>query len=150
MMEYKVLDNGTAVILSRQPETVYDELHISFSGAPLGATAILESDGNSLYRQLDGVSCSVSVDKLNGVVRVTVVLLDGSASPRRWYCEELFAEKLRDGGTLISPNDMNLPQRFVELKMENEAIRQSHERLEKRLDELEEKFEDLLEGYDLI
>ena len=40
-MEYKVLDNGTAVILTRQPELVYDELYITFTGAPANATAII-------------------------------------------------------------------------------------------------------------
>ena len=44
---------------------------------------------------------------------------------------------------------MNLPQRFVELKLENEGIRQSQERLEGRVKELEDRLEKLLEGYDL-
>ncbi len=148
-MEYKILDNGTAVVLTRQPEMVYDELYIDFSGAPSGATAIFES-GGSLYRLLNGVTCSVPVDKLNGVVKVTVALLDGSARPRKWTCEELLAEKQKNGGTLISPNDMNLPQRFVELKLENESIRQTNDRISMRLKKLEDKLERLLEGYDLI
>ena len=54
MMEYKILDNGTAVVLTRQPELVYDELYIDFSGAPSGATAIFEVGGDSLYRLLHG------------------------------------------------------------------------------------------------
>lgn len=149
-MEYKILDNGTAVVLTRQPELVYDELYIDFSGAPSGATAIFEVGGDSLYRLLHGETCSVPADKLNGVVKVTVALLDGSARPRKWACEELLAEKQKSGGTLVSPNDMNLPQRFIELKMENEAIRQTNERIETRLKELEDKLERLLEGYDLI
>ena len=56
-MEYKILDNGTAVVLTRQPELVYDELYIDFSGAPSGATAIFEVGGDSLYRSLDGAFC---------------------------------------------------------------------------------------------
>ena len=111
-MEYKILDNGTAVVLTRQPELVYDELYVDFSGAPSGATAIFECGGDSLYRLLNGVTCSVPADKLNGVVKVTVALLEGSARPRRWACEELLAEKQKSGGTLISPNDMNMPQKF--------------------------------------
>lgn len=148
-VRYKLLDNGTAVVLTRQPEMLYDELHIAFSGAPSGATAIFESGDDSLYRQLDGVACSIPVGKLNGAVKVTVAVLDGSASPLKWTCEELLAEKQENGGTLISPNDMNLPQRFVELKLECESIRQSNATLEKRIEGLEDKLERLLEGYDL-
>lgn len=147
-MEYKILDNGTAVVLTRQPELVYDDLYVDFSGAPSGATAIFESGGDSMYRLLHGETCSVPVDKLNGVVKVTVALLDGSARPRKWACEELLAEK-KSGGTLISPNDMNLPQRFVEVKLECDGIRQSQERLEECVKELKDRIEKLLEGYDL-
>lgn len=148
-MEYKVFDNGTAVVLTRHPEIAYDKLNIDFSDAPSGATAIFECGGDSFYRLLDGVTCSVPVGKLDGVVKVTVAILDGSASPRKWSCEELLAEKLESGGTLISPNDMNLPQRFVELKMENQNIRQHNERIELRLKSLEDRLEKLLEGYDI-
>lgn len=147
--KYKILDNGTAVVLTRQPELVYDDLYVDFSGAPSGATAIFEVGGDTMYRLLSDETCSVPVDKLNGVVKVTVALLDGSARPRKWACEELLAEKQKNCGTLISPNDMNLPQRFVELKLENETIRQSQKRLEGRVKELEDKLEKLLEGYDL-
>ena len=146
---YRILDNATAVIITRQPVALYEELRVTFAGAPEGATAILESGGDSFYRVLDEESCSVPVDKLNGVVKVTVALLDGSTRSRKWVCEELLAEKLKDGGTLVFPNDMNLPQRFIELKLENESIRQTNERIEARLGELENRLERLLEGYDL-
>lgn len=53
-MEYKILDNGTAVVLTRQPEMVYDELYVDFSGAPSGATAIFECGGEDVYRQHGG------------------------------------------------------------------------------------------------
>ena len=149
-MEYKILDNGTAVVLTRHPEIAYDRLYIDFLGAPSGATAIFESGGVYLYRTLNDVTCSVPVDKLNGVVKVTVALLDGSTPLKRWACEELKAERLRDGGTLISPNDMNLPQRFVELELECESIRQTNKHIETRLKELEGRLDKLFEGYDLI
>ena len=148
-MNYKILDNNTAVVLTRQPKLIYNELYVDFLDAPLGATAIFESGGNTMYRLLNGGTCSVPSDKLNGVVKVTVALLDGSTRPCRWTCEELLAEKQKSGGTLISPNDMNLPQRFVELKLENHTVRQSLERLEGRIKELEDRLEKLLEGYDL-
>ncbi len=148
-MRYKILDNGTAVVLARQPELVCDELFIDFSGAPSGATVIFNVGGCSLYRSLEGESCSVPADKLDGVVKVTLALLDGSARPRKWSCEELLAQKQRGGDVLVAPNDMNLPQRVVELKLENESIRRDQKRLEERIKELEGQLKRLLEGYDL-
>ena len=148
-MIYKIFDNDTGVILSRNPVTVYDDLSVSFSGAPENATAIFDTENASLYRPLTDGACTVPADVLIGAIRVTVVVFDGSACSRRWPCEELFAEKLRDGGTLVFPNDMNLPQRFVELKKENDDIRQSQKRIEERLAELEDRIERLLDGYDL-
>ena len=148
-MEYKLFGNDTAVLLTRQPEMVYGELFISFLGAPSGATAIFEADGSSLYRSLNEDICSVPTDKLNGEVKVTVALLDGHARPRKWICEEILAKRQKDGSVLISPNDMNLPLRFIELKEENQLIREANERIEKRLVALEDRLERILEGYDL-
>jgi hypothetical protein len=147
-MRYKILDSGTSVVLTRHPQMLSEELQIEFEGAPSNATAIFEIGERSIYRNLVESSCSVPVDKLNGVVKVTIAVLDGSARPRKWICEELLAEK-QSGGTLVAPNDMNLPQRFVELKLENEVIRQTQERLEWRVKVLEDRLEKLLEGYDL-
>ena len=149
-MEYKLLDNESGVILTRQPEIVEEELFISFIDAPADATAIFETnDGVSYYRALSEGTCSLPVKRVAGEVKVTVALLDGSARTRKWICEELLAKKQESGGTLVSPNDMNMPQRFVELKLENEGIRQNQERLEGRVKELEDRLEKLLEGYDL-
>ena len=106
-MEYKLLGNGSAVILTRQPEIVYDELYITFSGAPSDATAIIETSGDSLYRKLSEGTCAVPANKLRGEVKITVAILDGTTPPKRWTCEELKAEALRDGGirclTIVSP-----------------------------------------------
>lgn len=149
-MEYKLLDNGVGVILTRQPEIVEDELFIDFVDAPADATAIFETKGgNTYYRLISDGLCSLPVKKIIGEVKVTVALLNGETPPRRWLCEEFKVSIQRNGGALVAPNDMNLPQRFVELKLENESIRQNQERLEGRVKELEDRLEKLLEGYDL-
>lgn len=149
-LEYKILGNGTAVVLTRQPEIVHGEINVIFSGAPSDATAIFECDGIAIYRPLKDNACEIPGNKLTGAVKVTVAILDGSASPDKWVCEELLAEKQKNGGVLISPNDMNLPQRFIELKLENEDIRQTNARIAARLEKLEDRLTTLLEGYDLI
>lgn len=148
-LKYKILDNGTAVILTRQPDIVYDELQVDFLGAPIGATAIFESNGVSMYRLLYDGTCSIPSNRLDGVITVTLALLDGSASPRRWICEEIMAKREKNGGTLISPNDMDLPARYVELKLENEEIRKEIKLFGARIEKLNGRLETLLEGYDL-
>ena len=66
-MEYKLLDNGVGVILTRQPEIVEDELFIDFADAPADATAIFETKGgNSYYRLLSDGLCSLPVKKIIG------------------------------------------------------------------------------------
>lgn len=149
-MEYKILDNGTAIVLTRRSQLVYGDLDIAFLGAPSGATAIFDSGSGSLYRPIHDGTCSVPADKLDGAVKVTVALLDGGVSSRKWACEELLAEKQKNGGTLVSPNDVSLSRFFVEMKLENEKIRQGQEYLEERIKELEDRLAKLFEGYDLI
>lgn len=148
-MEYKLLDNGVGVILTRQPEIVEDELFIDFTDAPADATAIFETKGGTPYYRLlsDGL-CSLPVKKIIGEVKVTVALLNGETPPRRWLCEEFKVSIQRNGGALVAPNDMNLPQTVVELRLENQEIRASYKRLEERYEELKDMLKKIMEGYD--
>lgn len=147
-MVIKLLDNKSGVILTRQPELVREEAVFKFIGAPEGATAIFESNGENLYRPLNEGSCVVYVGKLKGEVRISVSVLEGQADACLWSCEGLKVEPVKHS-KLIMPNDMNLPERYIELKLENEEIRISQVRLEQRMAELEEKLENIMEGYDL-
>ena len=148
-MEYKLLDNGVGVILTRQPEIVEDELYINCANAPANATAIFETmEGDSYYRLLSDGLCSLPVQKIVGEVKVTVALLNGETPPRRWLCEEFKVSIQRNGGALVAPNDMNLPQTVVELRLENQEIRASYKRLEERYEELKDMLEKIMEGYD--
>jgi hypothetical protein len=149
-MEYKLLEIGDGVILLRQPKVVYNELSLFFDGSPENSTAIIETEsGDSFYRELKDGRCSVPSKKLEGDVKVSVALFNGDTPNRTWKCEGLKVSKLRDGGTLIAPNDMNLPQRYVELKVESDNIRRANERITNLVKKLERKIENLLEGYDL-
>ena len=147
--EYRVLNNGTAVLLTRQPELERGEVLIAFTGAPDGATAIFECNGDSIYRLLKDGICIISADKLSGPVAVTLAVLDGSARPKKWICEELVADVREDrGGVILSPNDANLPERVTELKLENEELRNAQKNLENAIKALEEKLTSIYEGYD--
>ena len=147
-MEYKLLGNGSAVILTRQPEIVYDELYITFSGAPSDATAIIETSGDSLYRKLSEGTCAVPANKLRGEVKITVAILDGTTPPKRWTCEELKAEALRDGGILVCPNDLNLPQTIFDLRIENQEIREENATIKGELAAIKKRLNEIMEAYD--
>lgn len=147
-IEYKLLDNGTGVILTRHPE-VAESVSCTFLGAPSDATVILTTEsGDTFYRKC-AEEWSIPASSLKGVIKVTVAVLDGRSNPPKWICEEFVSSKLPGGYTFIAPNDMNLPQKFVELRLECQSLRESNERLETRVKELEDRLEKLLEGYDL-
>ena len=149
IIEYKLLDNHKGVILTRQPHIAADELSFSFEGAPSDATAIFEiQNGDCYYRSLSNGRCSLPLSNVSGEVKVTVALLNGETPPRRWLCEEFKADKQRNGGTLIAPNDMNLPQTVVALQLENQEIRQLFTNLKEQYDKLNAKLEKIMEGYD--
>jgi len=148
-MEYRLLDNGVGVILTRQPKIAEGELLVSFAGAPADSTAIFETEsGDCYYRKLSDGACSLPVSKIFGEVKVTVALLNGKTPTRRWLCEEIKAENQNSGCALIAPNDMNLPQTVVELRLENQEIRQTQEELKKLCKELKDTLEKIMEGYD--
>ncbi len=150
-MEYKLLDNATGVILTRQPEMVSEgeELYVQFNNNDPDATAIFErKGGDSLYRLLSDGLCSVPVAKLCGVVSVTVANLNGKTPLKRWLCEEIKVEK-ESGGYLVSPNDMNLPQVVVSLRLENEELRSAQAKQEAEIQELREMLTEIMEGYNL-
>lgn len=149
-MEYKLLDIGVGVILTRQPEILSGEISVSFVNAPEGATAIFEEKaGDSFYRELssDG-TCSLP-PSISGEVRVSVAVFSGVARPKRWICEEFKVCKEQNGCILVAPNDMNLPQTVVELRLENEAIREELKNTNEKYNKLYEALEKIMEGYDL-
>lgn len=148
--EYRVLNNGTAVLITRQPSLENGEICVTFTGAPSGATAIFEFNGNSIYRLLEDSMCTIPANKLKGPVVVTIALLDGSSRPEKWVCEELMADVWENGAVLVSPNDANLPQRVTELALENEELRVLLGKLAGEIQSLKDNLESLYEGYDLV
>ncbi len=149
-MEYKLLDNGTGLILTRQPEIVHNNLFITFTGAPENATAIFQkANGDSLYRQLQDNTCGLPAHFLDGDIKVSVTMLDGSSNAPKWRCEEIKAQKQKVG-VLVSPNDMNIPLQMVEIRLEQQKIIDDIKKLAENYSELNKKVDKLLEGYDII
>lgn len=148
-MEYRVLNNGTAVILTRQPQVVSDELYVSFSHAPDGATAIFTSGKDAFYRRLSGGCCSIPLQKMVGDVGVVVAQLDDVVHQPRWDCEGLIITRLQSGEYLVAPNDTNFPAEVVRLRLENEKLRDDLAVCRVRLSALEEKLQRIMDGYDI-
>lgn len=136
-MRYKLLKNGEGVILSRQPDVVMDELAILFEDAPCGATAIFENEaGESYYRELLDGTCTIPL--LPGVTTVSVTTFEGDGT--RFLCESIVARLLRGGEMLVAPDDMNLPNVVAELRIQNQILSESVE----KLSDLPKKVERLL------
>lgn len=94
--------------------------------------------------------CSIPASFLDGIVKVTVAILDGSARPTKWICEALTAERQEDGSVFVAPDDTNLPQKVADLQMENDALRCRVDELAKSLEDLYTRIQTMLEGYDLV
>lgn len=150
MIKYKLLDDGTGVILTRQPLLFPGEdLSIQFEGASVGAVAIFESGEKDYYRDIVDGMCVAPAYKFDRSVRVTVVAVDGSIAPSRWACEGLLIDRLPDGSALVCPNDMNLPGEVVRLRLENQQLWEGQAMLNQRLDELNRRLDRIMEGYNL-
>lgn len=148
-MEIKLLNNKKGFILTRQPEVVEDKLYITFTNAPKNATAIFENANDSLYRLLQDNCCEIPENFLIGEIKITVAILNGEINSPKWECEGIKASKTKDGNILIAPNDMNLPEKMVEIQLEMQEIQNNLSILSKNYSELETKLTKLLEGYDI-
>lgn len=148
--EYKLLNDGQGVMLTRQPVELKGDLAVSFFGAPPGAVASFKAEGGAkCYRELKGGTCLVPRRLLKGSVEVSVVCYDETVSPRSWTCERLVVTTLESGVTMIAPDDNNLPSEVTNLKIAHQQLREDFVRLEEKFNKLSEKFTSMMEGYDL-
>lgn len=145
---YKLLDNKSGIIITRNPKSINEKIKIRFEGAPDMAYAVFEfSHGHETYKELYDGECTISFPHNSGTIKVAVVL---EGSTERWICEQLKYDVAPCGDILVSPNDMNLPKVVTDLKIENEKQRNEIKRLNKRLDDLETRLKNIMEGYDLM
>lgn len=148
LIQYKILNNNNGVILTRQPKVIYDVLEFHFFGAPLGATAVFEIGGDLYYRELKENRCSLSSTTLAGEIKVVVALFEKNKTPKKWICEEIKAQPQKNGGILVSPNDLNLPQTIVDLKLENDEIRKENATIKDELAAIKKRLDEIMEAYD--
>lgn len=122
-IKYKLLGEGEWVILTRHPQLVNEKLCVCFDGVPQNSTAVFTSNGTSYYRKLEGNVCELPAKKLDGVVSVTIAVFDGKIVAKRWQCEELLIKKQKNGDLFVLPNDMNIPEKFVDLLVEFDEMK---------------------------
>ncbi len=149
-MEYKLIkDCLKGYILTRKPETVTDELIISFTDAPDDATAVFENgDGNSLYRLLKDKTCAIPADFLKGCVRVTVAVLNGKETAPKYICESIYTDIIPFGGVIVCPDGLDMDLELISIRAEIQGLRDLFGAIEKRLDATDERLTKLLDGYD--
>ncbi len=150
-MEYKLIkDRGKGFILTREPETITDQLTISFTDAPADATAIFENgDGNALYRLLKDEACAIPAGFLKGCVRVTVAVLNGKEKAPKFTCESIYTKAVpSDGGVIVCPDGLDVAQEIIAVHGEFQALKDLFSELCKKVDTLDDRLTKLLDGYD--
>ena len=138
-IKYKLLNNGEGFITTRQPQFISDSISFYFDGAPQNATAIFTSSGTPYYRDLKDNTCMIPIDKLEGELSVTVAVIDGKIVPRKWRCEGLLLQKQKSGDMYLLPNDMDIPEKFVDMKIALNNIEAGVVRVEKRLNDFKKR-----------
>ena len=149
MLKYRILDNHTGVITTRQPREVRDEIKISFIDAPDNSTAIFKTKDADYFRELKDGVCVFPVKNIKGIVSVSLAIIDSCTHPETWSCEGIDVRHLPSGTTMIAPNDTDMARKIVELKLENQSLRDENKAIRERLAYLEQRLEHLYEGYDI-
>lgn len=149
-MEYKLIkDSLKGFILTRKPETVTNELIVSFTGAPADATAVFENGGgNSLYRLLKDETCAIPADFLKGCIRVTVAVLNGKDDAPKYTCESIYTDSTAFGGVIVCPDGLDRDLELISIRAGMQDLRDLFGAIVKRLDETDERLTKLLDGYD--
>ena len=148
-MEYHILNNDTAVLVTYQPKIIYDDLRVKFTGAPSDATAIVEAMGVKLYRELNEDMCVIPKDKLNGAIKITLAVLNGNTPAPTWICDEITAEPTKDGGVLIAPELIELHKIITNLRTENNQIREENKEIKNTLLTLNKRLDAIMTAYDI-
>ena len=149
-IKYKLLDNGTGVLLTRSPD-VTDQLEVTVEGGEQeGMNVVFTTmDQRSYYRDLKNGKCRIAVGDLLGETTVSVIHFGGSPCMKKWSCDGLKIVRQKNGSVLVTPNDMILSEEIVRLRIENQELRDSIVRLTERVNEFDEWRVRLMEGYDI-
>ncbi len=147
-IRYKLLNNDTAVLLTRKSLLVYDTFSVFFDGAPENSIAIFTFPGGSCYRSIQNNKCVMPAKKLSKEVQVTLAIPD-SDSLKKIACETLKAEPQINGGILLSPADMNFAEEIPKLKLDFHKISEEIKKIRDDIALLTNRLEEITEGYNI-
>ena len=147
-MKYRVLNNGRGVLLSEEPQKITEALKLEFDGDTIGVFAVLNTGERVIYREVRDGSCVIERGLLEeGALKLSLtkqgelsleVRCDALQVVKTSECDVVFPD-VTDGALLAR-----------ELRIENDEIRDAIGKADERIGELERKFAEVYEGYDLL
>ena len=136
------------VVTDRRAVKCTGTVSLQFEDAQ-GLVAILRGEnGEIAYRHIVGGVCSFPVDLMSGRVSISLAMPDDT-KPTYTKCEGILITDLGGGSVILSPDDIDLGEKYIMLLSENHEIRKRLSQLEKQLAALSARFDKMLEGYDI-
>lgn len=148
-MTYRLLSTGRGVPLSLAPEAAMP-LNLTFENVPDGANVYVKNaDGAVYYREIHGGKVAINLAVLADEVELGVMTTAPGHTPSRWSCGHLTIWRHMNGVSCV-PSVSDLAEQASALALEAEEMRETNQKLAKRMDELEEKIAGLYDGYDIM
>ena len=147
-MLYKICNNGRAVLVTREPQFVDEELVLEFNDTPEGYVAIVQIGDKKYYRNIREGRCSIAKSLLkSGPVKVTVVK-DDELRPV-YEGDELYA-LCREGVVVIEGNTLEYDRLLAEQRCEIDELREDNAEFKAELLQFREEFDRLYKGYQVL
>lgn len=148
-MTYKLLSNGRGVPIALT--TVKGSiLELEFQNAPTGANAyIKQKNGAVFYRTLLNGKCQLDLSRIAGEVELGVMTTDAQNKPYRWNCGGLTIMHTLNG-IMVAPSAADLVELVNGVMLECEEMRQKYAEINGKMAEIEKRFGEFFEGYDII
>ena len=150
-MQYKIFKaSRKGLILTRNIEEVKEDLFVQFLGAPDGATAIFTDDKNaSTYKTLDDKkSCVLPKSLLQSPLKVIVTVI-GAAKVEPIYLCETIVPKTIGGVLVVMPEEIDFGTELRKVYEIMQKLSDKYDELEKDHKALLDRFEKIMEGYDI-
>lgn len=146
-MRWRILKDGTGVIVERNPVAIEEKTKFKFDGIPPGYIAIFKgANGSKVYAEIEDGKCTVPASFLrrSNNIRVAVSTFKGE---RPITCEGI-RHMINDGKSFIIPDDNNLPEEVARIRVVIDEIRTELSETRKKFEELLKRVSEL-EGFDI-
>ena len=124
-----------------------ERINFCFNNVPEGAVAHFYSSQGSIYRNIKDGCCEVENELLEGVISVSVLLLNNDK--KSWSCESIYVSHLA-GVAMISSANLDLAGKISELKKCYHNLKKEIAELFEKYKKLDEEFDKSLRGHDVI